>query len=126
MFARYFVRLALSRILVVEDDIAVLEVVCNFLRSTGHQVYSAASGQEARRLLACESIELALIDCLMRGEQGDSLAEYASTLGIPTILTSGDPRHLKTFSESPIPFLKKPFRLRELGELVSRALEALR
>lgn len=61
----------MARILVVEDDIAVQEVVSEFLRSTGHQIYPAASAEQARHLLASEAIEVALIDCLMSGEQGD-------------------------------------------------------
>ena len=116
----------MPRILVVEDDRSVQEVISEFLRSAGHQVYCAISAEQARDFLASEPIDLALIDCLMSGEQGDSLAQYASVLGIATILTSGDPRYLETLSGRPVPFLGKPFRLGELQELIARNLEALR
>jgi DNA-binding NtrC family response regulator len=113
----------LPRILVVEDDPRVQEVVSEFLRSAGHQVYCAASAEQARDFLARESIDLALIDCLMSGEHGDTLAQDASALGIATVLTSGDPRYLETFAESSVRFLSKPFRLSELEGLIARILK---
>jgi len=58
----------------------------------------------------------------MSGEQGDSLAEHASQLGIPTILTSGDPHYLETLPGHPLPFLPKPFRLAALGDLILQLL----
>lgn len=116
----------MSLILIVEDDRAVQEVISEFLRSAGHQVHCAVSAEEARRYLACEPIQLALIDCLMSGEQGNSLAVHASSLGIPTILTSGDPQYLRTISARELPFLSKPFRLSELERLISEILVTVR
>jgi DNA-binding NtrC family response regulator len=116
---------AVSCILVVEDDADVQAVVIEFLRTGGYDVLSAASAEEARGLLASEAIDLALIDCLMSGEQRGSLAEYASRLGIPTILTSGDPHSLEALFEQTSPFLPKPFRLAALDELISRTLHAV-
>jgi DNA-binding NtrC family response regulator len=116
---------AVPRILVVEDDADVQAVVIEFLRTTGHHVLSAASAEEARHVLAREGVDLALIDCVMSREQGDSLAEHASRLGIPTILTSGDPHYLETSSAQPLPFLAKPFHLTALEELIFRTLAAV-
>lgn len=115
----------MARILVVEDDGDVRDLVINFLQSAGHAVLSAESGGQARPLLARGKVDLALIDCLMKGEQGDSLAEYAAQLGIPTILTSGHPRYLETSGEHSLTFLAKPFRLTELEELISEKLAAI-
>ena len=115
---------AVPCILVVEDDADVRAVVIEFLQTAGYHVLSAASAEEARLLLARESVDLALIDCLMSREQGDSLAEHASRLGIATILTSGDPHYLETASEQSSPFLPKPFRLTALSELISGTLGA--
>ena len=116
-------RSAVTRILVVENDRAVQEVICEFLRSAGHQVYCAASAEQARHCLAGERIELALIDCLMRGEQGDSLAEHVSSLGVPAILMSGDPQYLRKTSTGGLPFLGKPFHLGELEQIIAQTLE---
>jgi len=116
----------MGRILLVEDDADVGRIVAEFLGTVGHSVISASSAQQARFAVATEAVDLALIDCLMKGEQGDSLAEYVSQLGIPTILTSGDPQYLETLAGQDLPFLPKPFRLTALEELISQILQANR
>jgi two-component system phosphate regulon response regulator OmpR len=115
----------MAHILFVEDDADVQSVVSEFLVSLGHRLTRASSAEEARLFLAGEPVDLALVDCLMSGEQGNSLAEHASELGIPTILTSGDPHYIETCSEHPFPFLAKPFRLTSLDELIARTLRKL-
>jgi DNA-binding NtrC family response regulator len=113
----------MARISLVEDDAAVERTVSEFLRSIGHCVVSAFSAEQARLILVSGRVDLALIDCLMSGEQGNSLAEHISQLGIPTILTSGDPHYLESLDGREVPFLPKPFRLTTLEELVSRMLQ---
>jgi DNA-binding NtrC family response regulator len=112
----------MAHILLVEDDADVQSVLSEFLVTLGHRLTCASSAQEARLLLAGEPVDLALVDCLMSGEQGNSLAEHASKLGVPTILTSGDPHFIETSSKHPFPFLAKPFRLTSLDELIARTL----
>jgi CheY-like chemotaxis protein len=108
----------MPRILFVEDDVDVQTVVSEFLGSLGYEVVSAVSAEQARLILETAPVDLALIDCLMSGEQGNSLAEHLLQLGIPTILTSGDPHYLEALPEQALPFLAKPFRLATLEELI--------
>ena len=112
----------MARILLVEDDSDVQSIVSEFLVTLGHRLTCASSAEQARLFLASEPVDLALVDCLMSGEQGNSLAEHAAKLGIPTILTSGHPHYIETCSERPFPFLAKPFRLTSLGELIACTL----
>jgi CheY-like chemotaxis protein len=114
----------MAQILLVEDDVDVQIVVSEFLAMIGHAVISASSATQARRALADAPFDLAVIDCLLTGEQGNSFAEHVRKLGIPAILTSGDPHYLEMLAEQPLPFLPKPFRLGELAELVSQLLKA--
>ena len=114
----------MARILLVEDDADVQIVVSEFLGTIGHDVISVGSSEGARLILARERVDVAVIDCLMGGEPGNSLAEHVFRLGIPTILTSGDPHFLEARTERAFPFLPKPFRLTELGELISHSLSA--
>ena len=114
----------MAHILVVEDDADVQSIVSEFLVTLGHRLTCASSAQQARLLLGSESVDLALVDCLMSGEQGNSLAEHAAKLGVPTILTSGDPHYIETCSEHPFPFLAKPFRLTSLDQLIARTLHS--
>jgi DNA-binding NtrC family response regulator len=114
----------MARILLVEDDTDVQIVVSEFLATIGHHVVAASSAEQARLMLAGERIDLALIDCLMSGEQGNSLAQYILQLEIPTILTSGDPHFIESLNETPLPFLAKPFRLSALEQVISQILRA--
>jgi DNA-binding NtrC family response regulator len=116
----------MAHILLVEDDADVRAVVSELLATLGHRVSSASSAEQARLLLASEPVDLALIDCLMSGERGNSLAEHASRLSVPTILTSGDPHYIETRAEHPFPFLPKPFRLTSLDELIESTLHKSR
>jgi two-component system OmpR family response regulator len=115
----------MAHILVVEDDADVQTLVSDFLATIGHRVTSASSAERARVLLASEAVDLALIDCVMSGEQGSSLAEHAASLGIRTILTSGSPQYIETCSEYPFPFLPKPFRLTSLDALIASTLDKI-
>jgi two-component system phosphate regulon response regulator OmpR len=99
----------MAHILLVEDDADVQSIVSDFLVTLGHRLTCASSAEQARLFLANEPVDLALVDCLMSGEQGNSLAEHASKLGVPTILTSGDPHYIETCSEHPFPFLPSHF-----------------
>src|ERR1700760_1098977 len=108
----------MAHILLVEDDADVQLVVSEFLATVGHRVTSASSAEEARLIVGSEPVDIAVIDCLMSGERGNSLAEHTLRLGIPTILTSGDPDSIETRPEHSFPFLPKPFRLASLDELI--------
>ena len=114
----------MARILLVEDDADVQAVVSEYLGTIGYRVTAVASAEEARLALASQPIDLALIDCLMSGEQGNSLAEHASKMGIPTILTSGDPHYINSYANHSLPFLAKPFRLTCLDRLIVSTLQA--
>lgn len=113
---------SMARILLVEDDADVQIVVSEFLATIGHHVVAASSAEQARLMLVGERIDVALIDCLMSGEQGNSLAEHVLQLEIPTILTSGDPHYIENLNEKPLPFLAKPFRLSALEQVISQIL----
>jgi len=110
-------------ILVVEDSDQVLDIIVETLSEAGHRVLRAASAEVARLLLASEPIDLLLADCLLGGpDRGDALAVHAKELGVPSILTTGDPALLGAKSGGSFPILAKPFRLTQLLETVQRAL----
>lgn len=63
-------------ILVVEDDPSLLEVTCDFLRTSGYNVLTAGSPEEALRLAHSHSgpIDFLLTDVIMPGMNGRELA----------------------------------------------------
>ena len=64
---------AQSRLLVVDDDRRLRELLVKFLSENDFLVSSAANAAEARAYLAGQSVDLMILDIMMPGEDGISL-----------------------------------------------------
>jgi two-component system NtrC family sensor kinase len=118
-----------SRILVVDDEDAVSEVVAEALGQDGHQVDIAANGAEALASLSRTAYDLIVSDTKMPVLDGEALyAEVVKRfprLGRRTIFLTGDvlSREKRKFlEETGRPFLTKPFDLDDLRQMVARVL----
>ena len=60
----------MSRILVVEDESAIAELVAINLRHAGHEVTIAPDADEAQRAIAAASPDLVLLDWMLPGRLG--------------------------------------------------------
>jgi CheY-like chemotaxis protein len=78
------------RILAVEDEPEVLDVVRAMLISAGHTVVTAASGREALELFEREPLDVVVTDLGMPGMTGLALAEEMKRRRtIPIVLLTG-------------------------------------
>jgi two-component system, cell cycle sensor histidine kinase and response regulator CckA len=78
------------RILAVEDDPEVLDVVRAMLTGAGHTVLGAASGREALELFEHEAVDVVVTDLGMPGMTGLALAEELKRRrAIPVVLLTG-------------------------------------
>lgn len=79
-----------ERILAVDDETPILELLRYNLEKEGFRVSTAASGEEALRLVKTEQIDLILLDLMMGGMSGldvcRKLKESKSTESIPVIM----------------------------------------
>jgi two-component system phosphate regulon response regulator PhoB len=79
-----------TRILVVEDESAIREMVSFTLSRTGFELLEAADGMQAREHLAAGDIDLVLLDWMLPGESGlDLLAMLKAdpaTARLPVIM----------------------------------------
>ncbi len=66
-----------AKILIVDDEPAVLKLVTRFLVEAGHQCYTANSVKSAKKVLAAQDIELLLCDMKMPKESGLELIRFA-------------------------------------------------
>jgi two-component system NtrC family sensor kinase len=118
------------RILVVDDEPSVAEVIAEVLGATGHTVQVAHDGGEARECLKKECFDLIITDLMMPGVSGHELYEevrqHSPALASRMIFSTGD-----TVSEATREFLQrtgnlyltKPFQIVDLQDLVEQALE---
>lgn len=65
-----------KRVLVVDDESSIREMLDEYLSKHGYRVSQAESAAGARELLRRESVDLALLDITMPGEDGLSLARH--------------------------------------------------
>ncbi len=119
-----------TRVLVIDDEPDVAELIAEVLRTDGHDVTIANSGAEALRKLQRESFSVILSDLKMANLDGASLfaklkqdhPKLASRVGFITGDTMS-PKARAFLDASGRPFLEKPIRPKELRDLFSTLRE---
>ena len=106
------------RVLAVDDDPDVRELLGDYLSEQGYQVLSADSAAAARELLEGERPEVVLLDVGLPGEDGLSLARYIREhFDIGIIMVSGAGETVDRIVGLEVgadDYLAKPFDPREL------------
>ena len=114
----------ICKILVVEDDDAVRELLGTVLEIAGYQFTLVGTGAAMRTALDDEDFDVAIIDVSLRGgEDGLSLAREAQARGCGVILTTGDPQQQARLPGSGHRHLMKPFHVQQLTTLVDQVLK---
>ena len=110
-----------SRVLVVDDDPGILEVISLMLNDGGYRVLRAASGEECVRVAAAELPEVILLDVQLPGMDGNataaSLAQDPKTRNIPILMMTGfmeNADRIKALRAGAVDFLTKPLSPQEL------------
>jgi PAS domain S-box-containing protein len=112
------------RILAVEDEPEVLDVLRAMLSNAGHTVFTAASGREALDLFEREPVDLVLTDLGMPGMTGLALAEELKRRrAIPVVLLTGWADELDAKNAPSVDLVvAKPFTRERLFEALARTL----
>ena len=78
-----------GNILVVDDDHEIADLVEIHLRGEGYHVFKAYNGREALELFDREEVDLAILDIMMPGIDGNEVcAKIRETSTIPIIMLS--------------------------------------
>lgn len=117
-----------SRILVVDDDRRLRELITKFIKDSGYRVDSAASAAEARAQLAAQTFDMIVLDIMMPGETGIELTQSLRESGNLTpilFLTAKDSveDRVQGLDSGGDDYLQKPF---EPAELLARMRAILR
>jgi two-component system OmpR family response regulator len=117
----------MSKILIVDDDPHIRELVQVFLRDDGFEVIEAADGVDALSKLDSIKVDLAIIDIMMPKVDGWELCqELKATFDIPVLMLTAKgetSQKLKGFQLGTDDYLVKPF---EPLELVARVKALLK
>ncbi len=118
----------MTRILIVDDDPHIRELVGVFLRREGFETAEAGDGVEALEAIAAlPGVELAVVDVMMPRMDGWTLCEeLRSSYDIPVLLLTAKgetPDKLRGFDLGADDYVVKPF---DPAELVARAKALLK
>jgi len=119
-----------GRVLVVEDEPTVAQLIVDVLREEGHDVEAVLDSQEGLTRIARHDYSLVICDLRMPRLDGRAFYEALVRAGSPMadriIFITGDtlaPRTLEFLEPSGFPYLAKPFLVEELKIAVNRILE---
>ncbi len=119
----------MARILLADDDAAMLDLVCRALTADGHTVTAATDGQEAldRSMTTAEPFDVLVTDLQMPGLDGITLAERLITanIGLRVVLMSGfqgDLARADQLKHNGARFIAKPFTLEQIRAEIRLAL----
>jgi two-component system OmpR family response regulator len=120
-----------ARLLVVDDEATILELLSGSLRLAGFEVMTASSGAEAVRAAASGRPDLVLLDVMMPDGDGfEALRRIRSGGGeVPVIfLTARDevPDRVEGFAVGADDYVTKPFSLDELLGRIRAVLKRTR
>jgi len=118
-----------GRILVVDDEETILELLLALLEGSGHQVETACNGRQALEKLRTADFDVIISDLKMPDMGGqklyESLGQIKPHLLPRMIFSTGDTVSAGTqsfFQKIGNPYLSKPFKLEEVDEMVRRVL----
>ncbi len=116
-----------KRILVIEDEEAINDLICMNLEIAGYETQSFLDGEEAGNALDTDhNYDCALVDIMLPGKDGFALLPQLSAYGIPVIfLTAKGDIHskIKGLTEGAEDYIVKPFEMLELLVRLDKVLK---
>ncbi len=123
----------MKRVIVVDDDKEVQEIVTFVLNSNHIEVISASNGRQLQQLLASEQLplpDLFILDVMMPGEDGyqicRNLRSDARTKDIPVMIITGHAESIYqriSIDLGAVQHMTKPFHPLDLLECVQTILK---
>jgi len=118
-----------GRILAIEDEPTVAQLIVDVLREDGHQVEAVLDSQEGLRRLARNRYDLIVCDLRMPHFDGQAVYQSLQRAGSPLVdrilFVTGDvlaPQTREFLEPSRLPYLAKPFLVEELKLAVNHLL----
>lgn len=117
-----------NKILIIEDEESIRELLCMNLEAVGYEVDTAADGVEAERKILADqgSYDMALVDVMVPGPDGFELIDGLNRKEIPCIFltaradVASKVKGLRLGAED---YMVKPFEMMELFARVENVLK---
>lgn len=117
----------MKKILVIDDEQEIVELMEGWLSHLGFQVVTAGNGDDGLWKIKSEKPDLIILDALIPGRTGYQLADdlkgqSPQVRDIPIILMSGRPS-MKDEEGKFFAFISKPFEPKDMLQLIRKALQ---
>lgn len=118
----------MKRILIVDDDLAILEVMTMLLESEDYHVVTVANGDKLKQALDKHKPDLVILDIWLPGLHGDALANWMRSeekyKNIPIVLMSASNEAHKLAANAKVDAcIDKPFDISHLTDTITRLLK---
>lgn len=116
----------MSKILIVEDEQPIVDLISLVLRANGYEIDFALDGEVGADHIMDNSYDLILLDIMLPKYDGYELLEYAKTENIPVIFITAKGEikdRVKGLNMGADDYIVKPF---EMEELIARVNSVLR
>jgi two-component system KDP operon response regulator KdpE len=117
----------MARILMIDDDRSLLELLSVYLERQGYEVEAASSGQAGLAAFVDRGADLVLLDVTMHGLDGwQVLRRLRAAANVPVIMLtarSDEPEILRGFSEGADDYVAKPFSFAQLVARIGAVLD---
>lgn len=118
-----------AKILVVEDEVAINDIICMNLQAAGYQTESVYDGLKAEQMIQNQGngkqYDLVILDAMLPGKDGFTLLEDFGRAEIPVLMLTakGDIlSKVKGLTEGAEDYMVKPFEMLELLVRVEKIL----
>ncbi len=120
-----------THLLVIDDDVAIRELLVEYLATRGYRVDGTSDGRIALELMRAGSYDLVLTDFQVPHRDGLDILRVARQMSppLPTILMTGYgtvDTAVAALKEGAADFLLKPFKLKRVHDAIQQALERAR
>lgn len=116
----------MNKILIVEDDLDIQELLQNFLQESGYDITVANDGLEAINLFSDDDFDLILLDILLPKIDGFSVCEFIRKKSqIPIIILTalnGEKEQIKGLDLQVDDYITKPFSMPVLVRKIAAVL----
>ncbi len=120
----------MKTILVIEDEIKLNDIICDYLKEAGYKTISAVDGEKALDIFGLENIDGVILDIMIPKIDGWSVCrKIRQTSGIPIVMLtarSEEDDKLMGFELGADEYVTKPFSPKVLVARVSRLISRIK
>ena len=122
----------MKKILVVEDDESLLQVLKHVLLREGYPIEVSLNAQDALRKISAEAFDLVVLDLMLPGGNGYDILREIQQMGRPETgvviitgkLLAANTEEMLRRESNVVEFLRKPLNYPRLVSVINKALKS--